>query len=179
MVDIVARGSQVLLRRPRPADRREMLLRNAASARLYRGWATPMRTSAQFSSYLARCRRDDYEGLLICRTADLAIVGACNLSQIVRGAFQSAYLGYQVFVPFEAQGYMSAAMPLVLRHVFQALKLHRVEANIQPENHASLALARGVGFRREGLSPRYLKIAGRWRDHERWAMTREEWRPRR
>lgn len=153
-----------------------MLLRNAASARLYRGLATPMRTAMQFSAYLARCDRDDYEGLLVCRVSDDAIVGAFNLSQIVRGAFQSAYMGYQVFAPFQRQGYMSAAMPLVLRHAFRTLKLHRVEANIQPENRASLRLVRRVGFRKEGYSPRYLKIARRWRDHERWALLSEEWR---
>jgi len=63
----------------------------------------------------------------------------------------------------------------VLRHAFVMLRLHRVEANIQPGNRASIALAEGAGFRREGFSPRYLKIGGRWRDHERWAILAEEW----
>ena len=98
--------------------------------------------------------------------------------QIVRRGFQSAYLGYAVGKPFAGQGYMRDGLELVLRHAFTTLRLHRIEANIQPANASSLALAKGAGFRREGFSPRYLKIGGRWRDHERWAILAEEWRAR-
>jgi ribosomal-protein-alanine N-acetyltransferase len=71
---------------------------------------------------------------------------------------------------------MREAIELVLRVAFSELRLHRLEANIQPGNHVSIALARGAGFKREGFSPRYLKISGRWRDHERWALLAEDWR---
>jgi ribosomal-protein-alanine N-acetyltransferase len=70
---------------------------------------------------------------------------------------------------------MRAALGLAVRMAFTELKLHRLEANIQPGNAASIALAARCGFAREGFSPRYLKIAGRWRDHERWAIRRETW----
>ena len=116
--------------------------------------------------------------MLVCRREDDAILGFFNLSQIVRGSLQSAYLGYAVGKPFAGQGYMREGIELVLRHAFLTLRLHRIEANIQPGNGASIALARGAGFRREGFSPRYLKIGGRWRDHERWAILAEEWRAR-
>ena len=95
------------------------------------------------------------------------------------GLFRSAYLGYQIGAPYARQGYMAAALRLALRHGFGALRLHRLEANVRPENVASLALVRRLGFTREGYSRRYLKIGGRWRDHERWPMLREDWRARR
>jgi [ribosomal protein S5]-alanine N-acetyltransferase len=106
---------------------------------------------------------------------DEAIVGIFTLSQIVRRLFQSAYLGYYVGAPYAGKGYMQDGMGLLLGYVFTALKLHRVEANVQPENAASIALVKRSGFRLEGFSPRYLKIAGRWRDHQRWAMVIDDW----
>jgi len=102
------------------------------------------------------------------------------VNEIVRGAFQSGYLGYWVGGPYARQGYMTEAVGLVLRQAFGRLGLHRVEANVQPHNAASTALVRRLGFRLEGRSPRYLKIGGRWRDHDRWALLADEWRaPRR
>ena len=109
------------------------------------------------------------------RREDDTVMGEINLSQIVRGLFLSAYLDYQVGAPFARQGYMTEGLHLALRHAFTTLGLHRLEANIQPENAPSIALVRKVGFAREGYSRRYLKIGGRWRDHERWAILREDW----
>ena len=98
-----------------------------------------------------------------------------NISEIVRGAFCSGYLGYYAFVPYNGRGYMKRGLSAVLTDAFGTRGLHRLEANIQPDNEASRRLAQRCGFRLEGFSPRYLKIAGRWRDHERWAITAEEW----
>jgi [ribosomal protein S5]-alanine N-acetyltransferase len=66
----------------------------------------------------------------------------------------------------------------VISHCFSELGLHRLEANIQPENVRSIALVRSLGFGMEGFSPRYLKVCGRWRDHERWALLSDNWRRR-
>jgi ribosomal-protein-alanine N-acetyltransferase len=98
-----------------------------------------------------------------------------TVSQIVRGAFQSAYLGYYAHEAHAGQGLMREAIEQVLDPCFSALGLHRIEANIQPANAPSIALARGAGFRLEGFSPRYLLIGGQWRDHERYAITADEW----
>ncbi len=103
-------------------------------------------------------------------------MGSIALSQIFRGGFLSAYLGYQIGADFARQGYMTETIQLMLRHAFVDLKLHRLEANIQPGNVASIALVKRAGFVLEGYSRRYLKICGRWRDHERWAILVEDWR---
>jgi len=98
------------------------------------------------------------------------IVGVINVTEIVRGAFQSAYLGYYGMVGFSRKGLMTEALNAAARYAFDDLGLHRMEANIQPENAASIALVRRAGFKKEGFSPRYLCINGKWRDHERWAL---------
>jgi ribosomal-protein-alanine N-acetyltransferase len=174
----LAIGSNIYLRPVTAADRDEFTDLNRKSLRLYRGLTAPISTAEQFANYLGRCRRDDFEGLLVCLKDDHVIVGSINLSQIFRGVFQNAYLGYQVGAPYAGRGYMSEALPLVLEYAFQKLKLHRLEANIQPHNAASIALVTRAGFTKEGYSRKYLKIGGRWRDHERWAMLAENWRSR-
>jgi ribosomal-protein-alanine N-acetyltransferase len=172
----VSSESRVYLRTPGPADDEEFIGLMRASRAFHRPWATAPSDSDRFNAYLADSRRPDFEAMLVCRLEDEAIIGFFNLSQIARGLLQSAYLGYAVGKPFAGQRYMREGIDLVLRHAFLGLKLHRVEANIQPGNGASIALAQGAGFRREGFSPRYLKIGGRWRDHERWALLSDEWR---
>ncbi len=166
------------LRPPAESDREEFISLMRASRSFHRPWATAPTDNDRYDAYLADARRPDFEALLVCRQEDLAIVGFFNLSQIERGALQSAYLGYAAGKRYAGKGYMREAIRLVLMHAFLTMRLHRIEANIQPGNHASIALARGAGFQREGFSPRYLKISGRWRDHERWALLAEDWRSR-
>ena len=170
--DLAARA--VRLREVDYRDREEFLALVRNSRSLHHPWAYPPERGDQFDELVARARREDVVTLLACRSSDDAIVGVFTISQIVRGAFQSAYLGYYGHADHSGQGYMRAALELVLDHAFGALALHRIEANIQPGNVPSVALARGAGFRLEGFSPRYLLIGGRWRDHERYALTAEE-----
>ncbi len=168
--------ARVYLRPPVRSDRDEFISLMRASRAFHRPWATAPTDDDRFTAYLTDALRPDFEAMLLCRYEDEGILGFFNLSQIVRRGLQSAYLGYAVGKPFAGQGYMREGIELVLRHAFQTLRLHRIEANIQPGNAASIALAAGAGFRREGFSPRYLKIGGRWRDHERWAILSDEWR---
>jgi [ribosomal protein S5]-alanine N-acetyltransferase len=172
----VSDRARVYLRTPQRSDREEFVSLMRASRSFHRPWATAPTDDDRFAAYVADAHRPDFEAMLLCRHDDDAILGFFNLSQIVRRGLQSAYLGYAVGKPFAGKGYMREGIELVLRHAFLTLRLHRVEANIQPGNAASIALAVGAGFRREGFSPRYLKIGGRWRDHERWAILSDEWR---
>ena len=156
------------------ADRDEFLALARDSRELHRPWTYPPERADQFDDLFARSRRDDFVCLLACVNGSNEIAGVFTVSQIVRGAFQSAYLGYYAHARHSRQGLMREAMEQVLDHSFGPLALHRLEANIQPGNQPSIALARGAGLRLEGFSPRYLLIGGQWRDHERYAITVDE-----
>jgi len=169
-------GERVYLREPTNRDGSQIVAANRLSRPFHRGWVVPPTDSAAFTKWMTRCRQPNVKCFLVCRLVDGANVGVFTLSQIVRGMFHSAYLGYYAERPHAGQGYMTEGMRLVLRHAFTEMKLHRVEANVQPENAASIALVKRSGFRLEGFSPRYLKVAGRWRDHERWAILIDDWR---
>ena len=168
-------GARVGLRVLERSDREAFLGLARESRELHRPWTYPPERSDQFDDLFARSRRDDFTCLLAVRVEDeREITGVFTISQIVRGAFQSAYLGYYAHQRHANQGLMREAMEQVIDHAFGPLALHRLEANIQPGNQPSIALARGAGFRLEGFSPRYLLIGGQWRDHERYAITADE-----
>jgi ribosomal-protein-alanine N-acetyltransferase len=166
---------RVYIRAPQRADEEQFTSSMRASRSFHRPWASAPTDTDRFLAYLEDNARPDFEAFLVCRFADDAIVGFFNISQIARGSLQSAYLGYAAAQKYAGQGYMREGLELVLRVAFLDLRLHRLEANIQPGNQVSIALAQGAGFKREGFSPRYLKISGRWRDHERWALLAEDW----
>ena len=161
------------LETPAPRHELEFLGAVVRSRRLHGSWVTAPSSSAEYRLYLRERHGPRHVKYFVCD--DLRrICGVINLSEIVRGSFQSAYLGYYALAPHAGKGLMSAGLELVLARAFGELELHRLEANIQPKNQRSIELVRRAGFRCEGLSPRYLKIAGRWRDHQRWAITIED-----
>lgn len=175
-------GARVYLRPPRPRDASTFLAAAKSSHALHGPWTRPPETRARFTTFVARfaprsaMATQTHAGYLVFRREDDALVGVFNFSEIVRGGFQSSYLGYYAFAPHAGSGYMTEGMALALDIAFARLKLHRVEVNIQPTNTRSLSLAQRIGFTREGFSRRYVKIAGRWRDHVRLAMLAEDWR---
>jgi ribosomal-protein-alanine N-acetyltransferase len=106
----------------------------------------------------------DHAGYLICDRDSGAIAGYVNISGILMGVLRGGYLGYAAFLAYSGTGHASAGIGLVVAHAFDALGLHRLEANIQPGNEPSRRIARKLGFRLEGYSPEYLFVDGAWRD---------------
>jgi len=145
------------------------------SRELRKGCVSPPSTPELFLKYLRALRRRNYIGfsVVVQETGDIA--GVVNVSEIVQGVFQSGYLGYYAFHPHAGQGLMREGIRQTINYCFAELKLHRLEANIQPENSRSISIVQSLGFSLEGYSPCYLKICGKWSDHERWAILREQW----
>ncbi len=173
------RGTKLYLRYPTENDLFEFTSLNLASKKLHRGLVKPPTDEKTFADYLKRNDDEANECLMICEIESEKIVGAINLSQIFRGIFQNCYLGYYIGADFAGKGFMTEAVGLTIKFAFKNLKLHRVEANVQPHNLASIAVLRKNNFTKEGFSRKYLEINERWRDHERWAIIAEGWRGKR
>ena len=145
----------------------------ARSRELHYPWVAPANDPHLFTAHLRKYESDNNISLLAIDD-DGELIACINLNEIVRGVFQSAYLGYYAFAPMAGRGLMYQAMQQVINYAFNELGLHRLEANIQPQNHRSKHLITALGFRLEGYSPRYLRIGNQWKDHERFAMTIED-----
>lgn len=169
------KGEKVLLRYVEFGDFEEMRILFRESRKFYKGLMDSPDTHEKFKAYVERNESETNECFVICRVENGKIVGTINLSQIFRKAFQNAYLGYALGVKYIGKGFMTEAVKLILHHAFNNLKLHRIEANVQPENLPSIAVLKRCGYTKEGFSRKYLKIGGKWRDHERWAIIKEDW----
>ena len=171
-------GKRVLLRPPTRGDRDMWCALRLANWRyLRRAEPTPAPGSdpnghAAFDRMLASAKTDRTARFLVFLCDSGEVVGQITFSGISRGCFQSCFVGYWIGRAHGGQGLMSEALALAVRHAFDGLKLHRVEANIAPSNRVSRAVAKRCGFRFEGRARALLHLDGRWRDHERWAVTR-------
>lgn len=156
----------------------EFLAAVRQSRKLHKGLVSPPDSVEKFRRYLETLRSDNRQSYFVVVRDSDSLAGLINVSEIVRGAFQSAYLGYYALEPHAGTGCTREGLRQVIDHCFRKLKLHRVEANIQQDNKRSIELVRSLGFRKEGFSPRYLKVCGRWRDHERWALLADQGSPK-
>lgn len=162
--------SRVAVRPVRWTDAFELIKANYESRSHHLPWVQPFLDQNGFEQWFGRLLTGPNISLVARERETHGIVGVFNISEIVWGGFRSAYLGYFGMSAFSRRGLMTEGLNLTTRYAFSEIGLHRLEANIQPGNRASLALIKRGGFRKEGYSPQYLKIAGEWRDHERWAL---------
>ncbi|HWE79653.1 MAG TPA: GNAT family protein [Pseudolabrys sp.] len=119
-------------------------------------------------------RSDAAYAFLIFRTSDGAMIGGLTLANIRRGVAQAGSIGYWTGRPFAHQGYMSAAVRVLIPFCFGSLRLHRLEAACIPTNKPSIALLEKTGFQREGYARGYLCINGTWQDHLLFARLKDD-----
>ncbi|KRE43994.1 GNAT family N-acetyltransferase [Knoellia sp. Soil729] len=173
-------GTRILLRPMRVEDQHEY----TSVRSLNRQWLGPWDATSPVPSTAPRTFEDlveVYQGdALAGRMVPLVIetdgrlVGQINASNIVLGSFRSCTVGYWVAQSVAGRGIVPTALALVSDHLIGELGLHRIEINIRPENAASLAVVRKLGFRDEGVRARMLHIDGDWRDHRSFALTTED-----
>lgn len=164
---MMSKDMDIYLRKVKGSDKDSLLHAYERSVEFLSPWASAPK---EIEKYL------EQEYLyLACLNSNDEIVGVFNISEVVRGLFQSGYLGYCVFVPFQNKGYMQDGMKLLIKEAFEVLNLHRLEANIQSDNLPSINLVAKSNFSKEGYSPKYLNLDGGWKDHERWAIINEHW----
>jgi len=167
-------GYRTCIQTPQAGDEETFLATMRDSVGLHSPWVSAPKDHAAWQRYMKRLERENEAGFLVKRIHDGALCGVVNLNVITFEALCSAYVSYFGVAGQVEKGYMKEGLSQVIRHAFDQLGLHRLEANIQPGNLSSIALAQSTGFQYEGFSPRYLKISGEWCDHERWAVLADE-----
>jgi [ribosomal protein S5]-alanine N-acetyltransferase len=140
----------------------------------HRKWIKLPTDPDAFKQYLSGFDGQNAFCFVVC-DGDL-IVGSVSLTGIEREPYQRGRLGYGVFEQYAKMGYTSFGLEHAIRFAFDNLGLHRVEADIQSDNEPSKRLIKKLEFTYEGLSRKFIRINNEWVDHERWALTSEDWR---
>lgn len=142
----------------------------------HRPWVFLESNERSFKYYLKANKKNITQGCFVFLNDTKELVGVININNIMLGGVSSASLGYYNSEKFAGTGLMSEGMKLVIEYAFKNLGLNRIEANIQPENMPSIKMIKKLGFRKEGFSPKYLKIGDEFKDHERWAILKEDFK---
>jgi ribosomal-protein-alanine N-acetyltransferase len=141
-------------------------------------WKDSELTKPKFRQLLSRQQKlrkqDKFYSYNIFRKDDGVLLGTVYLMDVSRAVFQNAYLGYRIFNNYWGEGYASEACRAILDVGFKDLKLHRIEAGIQPGNKASIRVVKAIGLRKEGLSLKRLLVHGKWVDLLLYAGTCED-----
>ena len=172
---IISRGEAVYLFEPSKDCADDFLAMTTGNQTFHQPWVYPATDPKRYRAYLERLENGFARGFCVARCEDDILIGVININDPIMGGFRSASLGYYGSASYSGRGYMTEGLALVLDQAFTVMDFHRLEANVQPDNVASLALVKRVGFQKEGFSPSFLRVGGEWRDHERWAMLADAW----
>jgi len=172
--DPLRTGTRVYIAAPTRRKQTEYLDFLTRNERYHQPWVHHSPDPRYYDNYLSRIKRGVTQGCFIFEITADRLVGVININNILLGTMRMASLGYYGDEACAGHGYMTEGMGLVLNYAVENLGLHRLEVNIQPGNAASRRLVQKCGFRREGFSPEYLQIGGKWCDHERWAILDKE-----
>ncbi|HEU5161309.1 MAG TPA: GNAT family protein [Streptosporangiaceae bacterium] len=164
-------GARVSLWPLNDADRYEFVARARESIDFHRGLVFAPTTVVEFDEYLARFDGVNAVGFVVRLNTTKELAGFVNINHLVWVPERCGALGYGGFVATAGHGYVAEAVRLVVRYAFDELRLDRLEADIQPANAASMRVVEQAGFRPVAAAPQAIRIAGEWRDHERWAAT--------
>lgn len=170
------RGARIVLRPLRVhADRAAFVQLRQDNASWTRPWDSTSPIGQPAVSFTRMVRQQDRvaargEMLPFALQVDGELAGQMHLFNIVRGALRSTGVGYWISQQYAGRGITPFALAMAIDHAFTTVRLHRVEVNIRPENHSSLAVVRKLGLRDEGLRVAYLHINGEWRDHRSFAV---------
>jgi ribosomal-protein-alanine N-acetyltransferase len=175
-------GDTVVLRVPQMSDYAEWAALREASREFLTPWEptwppddlTRPSYRRRIKRYAEDQRSDLAYPLFVFRKSDNVLVGGLTLANIRRGCAQAGNLGYWMGAAYSRQGYMTAAVKVVIPFAFETLRLHRVEAACIPANVASIRLLEKTGFRREGFAREYLCIDGVWQDHLLYARLKHD-----
>jgi [ribosomal protein S5]-alanine N-acetyltransferase len=121
-----------------------------------------------------RMENDEYYAFGLFLTSTDELIGNISLSDVIRGPLQCCYIGYSVAKKHNGKGYTTEAVKLAVEYAFRELKLHRVEAGVMLHNIASMRVLEKVGFHKEGIFLKNVKINGRWEDHQHFAIINPE-----
>ena len=166
---------RVHLERPAASRERDYLDACHRSRALHRGLVAAAAAPADYRDYLERAARPNQESFFVVTAASGQLTGVVDILDIARNSTSVGRLAYFAFVPHAGSGLMREGVGRVIEVAFRELDLARLDADIQPGNRRSRALVERLGFRRGSASPLQLKIGARWREHERWTLSRADW----
>ncbi len=176
--NVIAIGENIHLQLPAQMHKKTFIDFVKRNKNYHEPWVYVSSDPRFYDQYIARMKMGKTLGAFVFSNIDNQFIGVINLNSIRLDPFSSATLGYYVEQTLSGKGYMKEGLKLILGHAFTKIGLNRVEVNVQPENTASIALIKSIGFAKEGFSKKYLQIGNHYKDHERWAYLAEDFKLR-